>query len=108
LPRAFGNPLQLSDKLGVYRIVSGAERIQRRLARLEQDAEHRFELFVFGSEPALIPPGQRSETASACRFPSPDRWIGGPEKVRARFSAGTALPLAPKASPADGTRAAAN
>ena len=78
MPRAFGDSLQLSDELGVYRIVCGAERVQRRLARREQDAEHRFVLFVSGSDPTLVPPGQRDETASACRFPykrRPHGWL---------------------------------
>lgn len=52
MPRAFGDSLQLSDELGVYPIVSGAERVQRRLSRREQDAEHRIVLFVSGSDPS--------------------------------------------------------
>ena len=68
LPRALGDSLQVSDELGVDRIVSGTERVQRGLARREQDAEHRCVLFVSDSDPAFIPPGQRYETGNVCRF----------------------------------------
>jgi hypothetical protein len=36
LPGAFGDSLQLSDELGVYPIVSGAERVQRIVRVREQ------------------------------------------------------------------------